>query len=56
MIQIKNLTAGYHGKTSVQDVTMDFVPGEVLVFLGPNGSGKSTVMDFIILRQNDIKT
>lgn len=44
MIKIKNLTAGYHGKTIVQDVTMDFVPGEVLVFLGPNGSGKSTLL------------
>ena len=44
MIQLKNLTAGYQGKTVVQDVTLDFVPGQVLVLLGPNGSGKSTLL------------
>ena len=44
MIQVKNLSAGYFGKTVVKDVTLDFVPGEVLVLLGPNGSGKSTLL------------
>lgn len=44
MIQLKNLSAGYSGKNVVQDVTLDFIPGQVLVLLGPNGSGKSTVL------------
>lgn len=44
MIQVKNLSAGYFGKTIVKNVTMDFVPGEVLVLLGPNGSGKTTLL------------
>lgn len=44
MIQLKNLFAGYTGKTVIQDVTMDFVPGQVMVLLGPNGSGKSTLL------------
>ena len=44
MIQLKNLFAGYTGKTVIQDVTMDFVPGQVMVLLGPNGSGKSTLI------------
>lgn len=44
MIQVKNLSAGYFGKTVIQNVTMDFVPGEVLVLLGPNGSGKTTLL------------
>lgn len=44
MIQVKNLSAGYFGKTIVKDVTLDFVPGEVLVLLGPNGSGKTTLL------------
>ena len=44
MICVKNLCAGYYGKTIVKDVTMDFKPGEVLVLLGPNGSGKSTFL------------
>lgn len=44
MIQVKNLSAGYYGKTVVKNVTLDFVPGQVLVLLGPNGSGKSTLL------------
>lgn len=44
MIQIKNLSVGYFGKAIVQDVTLDFIPGEVLVLLGPNGSGKTTLL------------
>ena len=44
MIQVKNLSAGYFGKTIVKNVTLDFVPGEVLVLLGPNGSGKTTLL------------
>jgi len=44
MIQVKNLSAGYYGKTIVKNVTMDFRPGEVLVLLGPNGSGKTTLL------------
>jgi iron complex transport system ATP-binding protein len=44
MIQVKNISAGYAGKTIIQDISLDFVPGEVLVLLGPNGSGKTTLL------------
>lgn len=44
MIQLKDLSAGYFGKPVVQNVTIDFIPGQVLVLLGPNGSGKSTLL------------
>lgn len=44
MIQVRNLSAGYFGKTIVKDVTLEFVPGEVIVLLGPNGSGKTTLL------------
>ncbi len=44
MIQIKNLSAGYGGKAVVKNVSLDFLPGEVLALLGPNGSGKSTLL------------
>lgn len=44
MIQVKNISAGYMGKTIIKAVTLDFVPGEVLVLLGPNGSGKTTLL------------
>lgn len=38
MIQTRQLSAGYLGKTIVKDITLDFHPGEVLVLLGPNGA------------------
>ncbi|MGM9553674.1 MAG: ABC transporter ATP-binding protein [Faecousia sp.] len=44
MIQLKKLSAGYGGKAVVKNVSLDFLPGEVLVLLGPNGSGKSTLL------------
>ena len=44
MIQLKDLTAGYGGRPAVENVTLDFLPGQVLALLGPNGSGKSTLL------------
>ncbi|MDY3281741.1 ABC transporter ATP-binding protein [Dysosmobacter sp.] len=44
MIQLKDLSAGYGSKPIVDRVTLDFLPGQVLVLLGPNGSGKSTLL------------
>ena len=44
MIQVKNLSAGYFGEKMIEDVSMEFHAGEVLVLLGPNGSGKSTLL------------
>ena len=44
MIQLQGISAGYGGPLVVQDVTLDLIPGEVLVLLGPNGCGKSTLL------------
>lgn len=44
MIEIRNLSAGYRGRHVLEDVSVDFRPGEVLVLLGPNGCGKSTLL------------
>ncbi len=44
MIEMRRLAAGYNGRAVFTDVTLDFVPGEVLVLAGPNGCGKSTLL------------
>lgn len=44
MIQLKNVCAGYMGKTVIKNISLEIEPGQVLVLLGPNGSGKSTLL------------
>lgn len=44
MIELKNLTVGYHGGAILENVTLAFKQNEVTVLLGPNGCGKSTLM------------
>ncbi|OLF15427.1 ABC transporter ATP-binding protein [Actinophytocola xanthii] len=48
MIEIRALTKRYRGKTAVDGLSFDVVPGRVTGFLGPNGSGKSTTMRVVV--------
>lgn len=44
MLEVKNLSAGYPGRTVLAGVSLAVRPGRVLVLLGPNGCGKSTLL------------
>ena len=44
MIELHNVSAGYHGRAVLQGVDLAFAPGQVLALIGPNGSGKSTLL------------
>jgi ABC-2 type transport system ATP-binding protein len=48
VIQLRDLTKRFGGKTAVDGLTLDLEPGAVTGFLGPNGAGKSTTMRLIL--------
>ena len=44
MIELNDLSVGYHGQPLLEHVCLDFPQGCVTVLLGPNGCGKSTLL------------
>src|SRR5580698_6808124 len=44
MIEVKNLTKRYAGRTAIRDISFSVTRGEIVGLLGPNGAGKSTTM------------
>ncbi len=48
MMEIKNLSAGYHGKRVLHHVDLSLPDGKVTVLVGPNGCGKSTLLKSLI--------
>lgn len=43
-LQVNRITAGYHGRTVVHDLSFTLTGGQVLGVLGANGSGKTTLI------------
>ena len=48
MIELKNVCAGYEGKTIVKNASITFEPGKITVLIGPNGCGKSTLLKSVV--------
>jgi zinc transport system ATP-binding protein len=44
LIEIKNVTAAYGGKTALRNVTVNLYEGDFLGIIGPNGGGKTTLL------------
>jgi iron complex transport system ATP-binding protein len=43
-VSVRDLSAGYSGKTVLRGISGDFPQGALTFLLGPNGSGKSTLL------------
>ncbi|MCB1325062.1 MAG: ATP-binding cassette domain-containing protein [Spirochaetales bacterium] len=48
VIEVRNLTAGYHGAVVLDRLNFDVQSGEVFVILGGSGCGKSTLLKHMI--------
>jgi ribose transport system ATP-binding protein len=47
LVSLRNVTKTYPGVTALNNLSMDFYPGEVHALLGENGAGKSTLIKII---------
>lgn len=47
VIELKDVSKGYNGRTLIKDFTYEFSPEDRIGIIGGNGAGKSTLMDIM---------
>jgi len=47
ILQTRSLSKRFGGLTAVDNVTIDFMPGQVHAIIGPNGAGKTTLINLL---------
>src|SRR5512146_606831 len=48
LLQVRNVSSGYHRKRVLYDVSMSIAAGEVVSLIGHNGAGKTTTLKTIL--------
>jgi zinc transport system ATP-binding protein len=48
LVEVRNLSVAYLGKTVLSGVNFSIDPGEIVTIVGPNGSGKSSLLKAIL--------
>ncbi|RVT58565.1 ABC transporter ATP-binding protein [Niallia taxi] len=47
MVEVKNVSKQYNGKSVLENVSLSIEKGKITSFIGPNGAGKSTLLSII---------
>jgi len=48
IIEIKDVSFGYHGQTALQNVNLTVRSGDFVAMIGPNGGGKTTLLKLLL--------
>jgi ABC-type sugar transport system ATPase subunit len=48
ILEVRNITKSFPGVVALDDVSVEFFPGEVHAIVGENGAGKSTLMKVLV--------
>ena len=48
ILEVRNITKRFPGVVALDDVSVEFYPGEVHAIVGENGAGKSTLMKVLV--------